>query len=243
MRWLSKICSVCKPQKIMNVAPTRTKSWGMARGHPPGRAPAFFMSAWYSAHIMCHRLLQILARKLIRDQSGRARKIKQMFTRWCIVRYKTKRQYLLTLQVSIYWILALQRGMLPAGVVEWFLGSIIDPTLVLLRTMYVGLMLGRCWATVVDGGPTSGQRWLAVPCLLGYDGWLFCVWHDRSDRWRAQTRATVDFLVNDGPRGRAWREVIYNAALRCQKTVTAHAWIEQLLPFGFARENHVNHHL
>ena len=28
-------------------------------------------------------------------------------------------------------------------------------------------MLGWCWASVVDGGPTSAQHWLNVSCLLG----------------------------------------------------------------------------
>ena len=36
------------------------------------------------------------------------------------------------------------------------------------QTQNIDLMLGRCWASVVDGGPTSNQHCIYVLCLLRY---------------------------------------------------------------------------
>ena len=38
------------------------------------------------------------------------------------------------------------------------------------QTRDIKLMLGLCWADVVDGGPTSTQHWFNVSCLLGRSG-------------------------------------------------------------------------
>ena len=34
------------------------------------------------------------------------------------------------------------------------------------QTRHIDPMLGQCWASVVDGGPTLAQRWVDVSCLL-----------------------------------------------------------------------------
>ena len=35
------------------------------------------------------------------------------------------------------------------------------------QTRDIELMLGQCWTSVVDVGPTLPQHWLNVSCLLG----------------------------------------------------------------------------
>ena len=38
------------------------------------------------------------------------------------------------------------------------------------QTRGIDPMLGRCWASVEDGGPTMTQPWVNASCLLrGYD--------------------------------------------------------------------------